>query len=66
MKDERVYDLEFPYWFGKRIGITSYKMSNGVLRIGIWKLDRLGKEYGSYEGEWGTNWWKFIDIGRKK
>lgn len=59
-----IFDIEIPYWIGKKLGITLYKMSNGILRIGIWKFYKLGKEYGSYKDEWGFNWWKFIDIGR--
>lgn len=59
MDNEKWCDLEISYWFGKRLGITIYKMSNGIYRIGIWKLYRLGNE-------WLMNWWKFIDIGREK
>ena len=58
--------LEIHYWKGKRIGLTLYKMSNGTYRLGIWKLHKLGSEYGGYKNEWATNWWKFIDIGREK
>lgn len=61
-----IFDIEVPYWIGKRLGITLYKMSNGVFRIGIWKFHKLGKEYGGHKDEWGFNWWKFIDIGRGK
>jgi len=55
--------LEIPYWKSKRIGFTLYKMSNGTYRLGIWKLYKLGNEFGGYKGDWGSSWWKFIDIG---
>ena len=58
-----VFDIKIPYWIGKRLGITFYKMSNGVIRIGLWKLNRFS---GSYKDKWGINWWTFIDIGREK
>lgn len=61
-----IFDIEIPYWKNKRIGFTLYKMSNGVFRIGIWNIYRLGKKYGSHEGEWGSSWRKFIDVGRAK
>lgn len=39
-----------------------YNKEKYVYRLGIWKLNKLGKEYGGHKGEWGTNWWKFYDI----
>lgn len=66
MKNIQIFDIEIPYWKNKRMEFTLYKMSNGVFRLGIWKIYLLGEEYGSYKGEWGFNWWKFIDIGKGK
>ena len=62
----KIFGIEIPYWKGKRIMFTLYKSSNGIYRLGVWKLDKLSKEYGGHKGEWGTNWWKFYDIGRGK
>ena len=61
-----IFDIKIPYWKNRRIEFTLYRMSNGLFRLGIWKLDKLGKEYGSHKGEWGSNWWKFIDLWKGK
>jgi hypothetical protein len=68
MRILNIFEFEFYYWINKKIGFTLYKISNGdkyIYKLGIWKYKKLGKEYGGYKGEWGTNWWKFFDIRKR-
>lgn len=69
MESKKIFKIEFPYWVRKKIIITLGKIYNEekyVYRLGIWKSEKLGVEWGSCAGDWGLKWWTFFDIWKGK
>lgn len=59
---KQLFEIEFPYWFNKMLGIYLYYGTKGkekIIQLSIWEYHKI-KELKAYKDEWFSSWWKNI------